>query len=700
MMRMGTSGIGGVFVLLVVNPVLAKGVNPILHALDHPFPSQVSATGTTVTSTYTFTNNLPWTFKNPFLVTQTLCPKGAANTGCHLAADEVSTDDRCSGKKLEPQESCTYSISLTSKTAGRKVIGVSYSGYDHNVVVVNPPLSTVAVKPADVFIKGSVMTALPASMIPNQNASYQFKFTNEGTVKATSVTVTSSAPGFWTTCSNQLSPGSFCLLSGNYTATTPPPSAQTVIGTFNFAEGGPVSVTTGTTVSTPTSGVVGTAEPPLGEPLPSDTLENTDYTVTFNFTNYEPSPITFTELITVNSIALPSPVFSINPGGNGCVSGTLAHGDNCSITGTFHSSMTGTYTIDAQLLGTGGSPNSNIATTTTTVHADVVISQVGVDYNPNHYPTGNVFNNQDVFYTSGNPGTTNVYAEILQLQDAGFTSVRSYQTEPYSWIDIINQAHALGMKVVYEANIPQTSDGFICAFSTITEIIPCAEAVLQSVIDNVTPAVFADTVTLVFAGHENYCGIGAPPPCPGTSTNINYLVGAVKALQTKLAANGLTTPVGSALVSGNLVTPPLNGDMNTLIASYSATAPLGYDPYPFQWGVPVANSVDSVGTTNSIAYDYSQVMAQSFYTSPRTIMMAETGWAGTNDPQPSYTYPAGYACYTPGPPTYGPCSPGIIGEATLYWPDIYTYVSNAANHAAVLAFEAYDEPAKGGGGYQ
>lgn len=346
------------------------------------------------------------------------------------------------------------------------------------------------------------------------------------------------------------------------------------------------------------------------------------------------------------------------------------------------------------------------------------VGLVGVDYQPNHYPGGNALNFHDVFYvgTSQSQGAiSNVYAELVQLKEAGFNTVRSYQTTDYSWIEIINQAHVLGMKVIYEAVIPQQpqdspySGGCPVAPAN-QDYIPCAQSLLNSIITQVTQPVFDDTVILVFAGHENYCEAGnviAPCNNPVTS-NVAYLTSAVSALQSTLTTAGLTTPVGSALVSGNLTTPSvaIANDMQLLINSYSPTAPLAFDPYPFQWGVTPSLSVwntpfdlSKVQSNDSLAWDYIQIVGsasppalpvaptQPFYVAPRPILMAETGWAteGTT---------AEYACNQP-----GPCAPSVA-NASIFYQALYqvgtsNFISSSGYPAGVLAFEAYDEPNKG-----
>lgn len=311
---------------------------------------------------------------------------------------------------------------------------------------------------------------------------------------------------------------------------------------------------------------------------------------------------------------------------------------------------------------------------TSSFATDAWTGLIGVDYQPNHYVSGSTFNNHDVFYVgnlaNGTP-VTNVYAELSQLKAAGFNTVRSYQTTDYSWVEIINQAHALGMHVVYEAAIPQTGNA--------TDIT-AATTLLQRVIALVGAPIFNSTVTLVFAGHENYCDTCGP----GNLSNVDYLVNAVTALQNVVP----TIPVSSALVSGDLIAPPPPvANITKLVNSYSITAPLAYDPYPFQWGVNIANAVETVSSTstlNSIGWDYFQVEQNSFYTPNRPILMAESGWASAGTTNP------GYFCGND-------CKPGIANEAT-YLSNLYAFVKDTNNLAGVLVFEAYDEPAKVPGG--
>ncbi|WP_298624624.1 hypothetical protein [uncultured Legionella sp.] len=84
----------------MLNQVFAK--NPVVYSLDAPFLTLVSTTGGTVKATYTFMNNLPRAFIKPFRVSFAICP--FMNDGCTVSTNELSIDDQCTGKKLQPAE--------------------------------------------------------------------------------------------------------------------------------------------------------------------------------------------------------------------------------------------------------------------------------------------------------------------------------------------------------------------------------------------------------------------------------------------------------------------------------------------------------------------------------------------------------------------------------------------------------------------
>lgn len=399
--------------------------------------------------------------------------------------------------------------------------------------------------------------------------------------------------------------------------------------------------------------------------IPTNSTIGNSYLVQYKITSNLPFTMPTALVISKQPASNNEFTFSDN-----CSNKKLASGESCNFSVGFNPKDTGKK-IMSLAMSYGGStiPLPKLETTTSTLKSGsqaTWVGLIGVDYNPNHYPSGNQFNNHDVFYTGTANGSavTNTYMEMAQLKAAGFQAIRSYQTVEYAWIDIINQANALGLKVIYEANIPQNGGN-----SDIT----AATNVLTNVITAVGSSTFNNTVMLVFAGHENY-----------SNTDITYLTSAISQIQSTLQANNITTPVSSALVSGDLVTPGSVGDMQTLINSYSPSAPLGFDPYPFQWGVsPYDQAVSNVALLNSIGWDYANIQMQSFYQSPRAILMAETGWASAGSGQ----Y-ANYYCYT-----QSNCAPGVSNAAT-YLTALYAFVNTPSNNSGALVFEAYDEPAK------
>ncbi len=397
--------------------------------------------------------------------------------------------------------------------------------------------------------------------------------------------------------------------------------------------------------------------------IPANTSIGTIYLVQYTFkSNF---PFTMPTSLNVSTQSSSTSEFLF---GDSCSNTKLGPGGTCNVSVSFSPKSSGSKTASLTL-SYGGSTVTLPQIQTTVApsfggRASNWTGIIGVDYNPNHYVSGSTLNSHDVFYanTANGSAITNTYAEMSQLKAAGYQVIRSYQTLEYAWIDIINQANALGLKVVYEASIPQNGSS-----ADITNAVN----VLNNVITAVGTNTFNNTVMLVLAGHENY-----------SNTDINYLTSAVNQLQA-----ATIVPVSSALVSGDIVTPGSVGDMTALINSYTPSAPIGFDPYPFQWGVsPYDQAATNPTLTNSIAWDYANVQMQSFYQNSRTILMAESGWATQGTGQ----Y-ANYFCYI-----QGDCAPGIANAAT-YLTALYSFVNTLSNNSAALVFEAYDEPAKDAG---
>jgi hypothetical protein len=374
-----------------------------------------------------------------------------------------------------------------------------------------------------------------------------------------------------------------------------------------------------------------------------------------------------------------------------CSNKRLSHNEQCNVTITLTPTSKGTKSAQLTMkYGHSKVTLPSLSTTTAALGSSSWVGLVGVDYQPNHYfPVDNQLNQHDSFIVGNASGTdsswpagtpiSNVFEELKQLKAAGYNTVRSYQTYDYIWVDIINQANALGMKVIYEAAIPQTGS---------QADISAATSLLETVINDVSPAVFNSTVVLVFSGHENYCDTCGP----NGGSNVQYLLNAVNALK---AVSNNQAPVGFAFLGDDLIAPP-SSDITTLVNAQSPGAPIAGDLYPFQWGVPIADSVLSISSSsanNSIGLDYHQMQQQSYYTAGHPILMAETGWA-SDGVQPTPPYACG------GPYGSGPCAPSIENEIAYFngsasnsYP-LYSFVGTSTNNAGVLVFEAYDEPAK------
>ena len=250
------------------------------------------------------------------------------------------------------------------------------------------------------------------------------------------------------------------------------------------------------------------------------------------------------------------------------------------------------------------------------------------------------------------------------------------------------------MNVVYEVSIPQ---GGSCNPS-----LPPSNSstttgqgiqILNSVIRQVSPTQFKQTVTLVFAGHENY---------DGTATGATYLECAITQIQKDLINVGVNLgsssdiPVTPAFRADDVVNPvPSQSIVNGILTTGVPAAPISFDTYPVQWGVPYVNAVTDVSTANSVAWDYLQIANQNYTPTPPFTLIAETGWV-TNALATNPLAPNTYACSPPSSPySGGPCDFGITPQATTYLPAIYTFINTLSNNSSVLIFEAYDEPTKG-----
>lgn len=325
----------------------AFAIDPVAWKLDEPFPEKVLVSGGGVyVATYALQSQLPFTMVNPFIIQK------------KPSSDEFSFVDNCTGKKLKPKEICTFQIKLSPVSAGSKNVQIILSGYDKNQVPL-PELKTEAQQNDGVSINASLVMPLPSSMTVNSAAVYEFEFMNTGTADATGVSVYSESIGFSSNCPKTLAAGASCQGSGTYTPFSTIPANQSVMATFNFAQGDPVSVST-TTMVTAETGLIGE----VIEGLPNPTLINMDYPVHFRFTNQTANPVNINQ-----SIAFPPQVYGVV---NNCPDGGAPFNsmDSCDITAIFNANTTGPFAMQAQLIPVVTPP----ATATVITHTETILN--------------------------------------------------------------------------------------------------------------------------------------------------------------------------------------------------------------------------------------------------------------------------------------------------------------------------------------
>ncbi|MDR3478352.1 MAG: thaumatin family protein [Gammaproteobacteria bacterium] len=352
-------------ILMVFSSCAMAAKDPISWQLSGNFDNTVFA-GNAYSVTYTFTNQLPLQLVKPIVIDKVASP-----------ANEFSYIDTCSGVRLNSKQSCTVRINLNPSVAGAKSVHLIIGGYARDRVPL-PSLTTQVQgqSQTSLNIKATVTQSLPGTLRVGTSANYSFKFQNIGTTTVTSISAVSNVSGFTTTCGTTLTSGNSCIVSGTFTPTTISPSVQSVIGTFTYKEGSPVTAKTSTNIP-PTVGVVGSFVPPNYLPA---VMIGGSRTIQLLFTNYGPGVATITSdpATMVNIVTGTGGSYQANnsqPGNNSCLTGLqLPVGGACQTLGTFTAptevtptpfALTGTVTYTG---GTGG-PTSSITTSTTVVNA-------------------------------------------------------------------------------------------------------------------------------------------------------------------------------------------------------------------------------------------------------------------------------------------------------------------------------------------
>lgn len=299
---------------------------------------------------------------------------------------------------------------------------------------------------------------------------------------------------------------------------------------------------------------------------------------------------------------------------------------------------------------------SSIFFSRTLTNQSFISTFTGVDYAPGHYPQGDPRNDED---------EANVTPELKQLQSAGFSTVRMYEEPGKTWIAAINAANNQGMKVVYQLGTCQSdpvTHNCINGPGTFASVLATEITRLQGVINQVGSTTFKQVVPLILVGNENYITNNQG------QSNLSDLLSAVTAV--RAIADPLSIPTSISLQADVWISSSasIHADLVSLTNALSTNAPIGVNVYPFQWVVPVANSVNTT-TAHSVNWYLSGL---NFPNNP--LMIAETGWATSGN----YNVPPNVTT-------------GSITSSETYFPLLYSYVSNTY---PLLAFMAFDTPTK------
>lgn len=391
-------------------------------------------------------------------------------------------------------------------------------------------------------------------------------------------------------------------------------------------------------------------------PAIQDMVNRSTQVVTFTLQNN--TPVTLPLMI--GGISSPVSVASI--GSNHC-GVTLAAGKSCNLrlsirpinTGKINQTLSINYdgrnklTAPVRLQVTSGSG---------LVRSSAKLSStfIGVDYAPAHYPQGDARNLED---------EANVMPEVKQLQLAGFNTIRMYEEPGKTWIAAINAANNQGMQVIYQLGTCQSdpvTHNCINGPGTFASVLATEITRLQGVITQLSNTTFQKIVPLILVGNEVFITNGQD------QSNLSDLLSAVTAV--RAIADPLGIPVSISLQGDVWISTDskIKADLKKLVAALTANAPIGVNIYPFQWVVPVAQSVNT-NTAHSIQWYLS---ALNYPQNP--VMIAETGWATAGN------YNVGSNNTT-----------GDVNTAETYFPLLYPYVTG---QYSTLAFMGFDAPTK------
>ncbi|WP_339049762.1 choice-of-anchor D domain-containing protein [Rickettsiella endosymbiont of Xylota segnis] len=331
-------------------------------------------------------------------------PATSVNITTNYPPGFIQQSDNCTGT-LNAHSSCTLQGTFTPATAGDFTVGVSLTYAESN----NPvPLSTSTT--ADIGasgIVGDVTTPLPATTSIDVSYPVVFTYTNEGSVTATGLNITSNYPPEFTqqsnSCSGSLGVGSVCTVTGSLLPTSV--GNYTVDVSLSYDQSiNPVPLST--TTSAIAVAITGT----VSTPLPAISAINTSYPVIFSYKNN-------------SSVAASGMVLTPNyPAGftentNTCASGTLAAGQTCSIQGSFIPTNEGNYTVATSLTYTGAPAAIPLSTSTSTLEfvltGDVSTPLPGTLELGNEYPVVFTYTNASPLPATNLVFTPNYPADFM-----------------------------------------------------------------------------------------------------------------------------------------------------------------------------------------------------------------------------------------------------------------------------------------------
>ncbi len=399
------------------------------------------------------------------------------------------------------------------------------------------------------------------------------------------------------------------------------------------------------------------------QPTPQNMVFGTMQTLIYTIKNNIPLTVTFDSIT-----GYASPITRNTSVTNNCGS-TLAPNASCNIELDINPTQTGPISNQVLTINYSGRYPLMSHPISINVSASPFAGIIGADYAPGHYDNLNVRNDEN---------QANVYFEMKQLKSAGFNTVRLYGDPGKTWVQVIRAADQLNMSVIYEVALcesnPNNGDQCVNGAGTFNSVFQTSLVQLnggpglKGVIQAVGATLFKKVVKLVLVGNE----VLFTSTTPTYVSNRSDIISAIQ--QVRQITDPLGIPVSISLQADVWVSTNQNikNDLNLIVAALSPNVSIGINVYPFQWVVPVANSVSDASIPHSLAW-YLNTLKEDYQNNP--VLIAETGWATAG------LYIVGMN-NTSGDPN----------NSQSYLSQLYSYVKS--NNIPLLTFMAFDTPTK------